>query len=353
MTHAPELHAVERTVIAYQRSAGSFIDALREVVDYQRRHIGPLAKFWSQRGFTAPPDRAEDVPPVPTDVYRSVRLSTSEARARRVFRTSGTTSGARGEAWRVSTRAYDEGAALAFKERVLPDYDRIAFQALVFDPATAPDSSLSHMVSDLHARYGVGDIDYALTPDAVHVEPLIQRLRDASTPQLVFGTAFGLVHLLDSLDAPVALPPGSRVVETGGFKGRSREIPRDEFYRLLCEQLGVPSDRVYSEYSMTELSSQLYSGWTAAPPTPHLLHPAWCRVVIRDPITLEPRSNGERGLVSFVDLANVDVPCAVLTSDLGTMHATGLELFGRAPGATPRGCSLAVEELLELTRASR
>lgn len=349
MNPAPALRATEAKVLEVQRGTLAFNDALTEVVRYQRAHIPALAAFWTGRGFTGDPEHPEDIPPVPTDVYRRVRLTSGEATPVTVFRTSGTTAGARGEAWRLSTRAYDEGAALHFKRLVLPDRDAIAFEALVFDPTEVPDSSLSHMVEDLHRRFGKGPITYRLHRDAFHVEPAAVRLRALEDPVLLFGTAFGLVHLLDAIDGTLALPEGSRVVETGGFKGRSRTVERGTFYAALRDTFALPRTHVLSEYSMTELSSQLYTAHLDTQPSALLRAPAWCHVIIRDPVTLQPLPAGDAGLVSFVDLANVDVPCAVLTSDVGRLVDGDLELHGRAGGATPRGCSLAVEELLALT----
>ena len=267
-----------------------------------------------------------------------------------VFRTSGTTSGARGEHWRLSTAAYDEGAARHFAAMVLPDGERRRFVKWCFDPAAVADSSLSHMVADLERRFGKGTAPWQLCSEGLRAEAL-DELAVLQEPVVVFTTAFALSWLLERLEAPVALPAGSLLIETGGFKGKSREIPRDELYAAAQAALGLPATAMLSEYSMTELSSQLYSRQVvdgAAGPTQRLLvPPAWCRVLAIDPATGQPVAEGEEGLLRFIDLANVETVVAVQTADRGRVTPVGVELLGRAPGAVARGCGLSVEELRE------
>ena len=141
-------------------------------------------------------------------------------------------------------------------------------------------------------------------------------------------------------------------METGGFKGRSREVPRPELYRELSRALGISADRMVNEYGMTELLSQLYEPVLADEAPTSLedrIHrpPPWLRVRALDPDTLAPRSPGQRGLLAFYDLANLGSVSAILTQDVGRVSVSGeVTLEGRAPGSEPRGCSLAMEELL-------
>ncbi len=116
--------------------------------------------------------------------------------------------------------------------------------------------------------------------------------------------------------------------------------------------LGIPAAHVVGEYGMTELSSQLYettlaaalAGREAAPG--FYAPPPWVRVTAVDPATLVPMPPGEIGIARIVDLANVDSAIAIQTSDRIRVTDDGVALLGRAPGATPRGCSLALDEML-------
>jgi hypothetical protein len=153
---------------------------------------------------------------------------------------------------------------------------------------------------------------------------------------------------------------GSVVVETGGFKGRSRFVPRGELYRALTAAVGVPAGRIVNEYGMTELLSQFYEPVLSgeAPEDPDRrwhVGPSWVRTRILDPETLDPVAPGEPGLLCHIDLANLDSAIAVLTEDVGVQpwgeedarpRDRGFRLLGRAEGAEPRGCSLVMEELL-------
>jgi hypothetical protein len=167
----------------------------------------------------------------------------------------------------------------------------------------------------------------------------------------VLATGFALVLLLDALAGRrIETPPGTAVMPTGGFKGRTRDIGAEELAVGVAAALGVERSRVVGEYGMTELSSQLYEGTLpggalhAAPGV--FLPPPWLRVAPVDPITLEPVPEGEPGLARFVDLANVDSAVAIVTLDRVERAGAGIRLLGRAPGAPARGCSLAVEEMV-------
>jgi hypothetical protein len=188
-------------------------------------------------------------------------------------------------------------------------------------------------------------------------------------PLLLLGTAFSFVHLLDYLagkNMRFSLPAGSRVMETGGYKNRSRSLPKAELHQLIAEKLGVPPSHILCEYGMSELSSQAYdlgalafrrrvfpgatkelAGETPALPgsvTGHFHFPPWARAQIISPETGLEVADGETGLIRVFDLANVFSVLAIQTEDLGIRRGDGFELVGRATLAEPRGCSLMMLE---------
>lgn len=158
------------------------------------------------------------------------------------------------------------------------------------------------------------------------------------------GTAFNFVHLLDHLDDAnllLQLPAGSRVLETGGYKGRSRELPKAELHAWITDLLGVPASHIISEYGMSELSSQAYDGVAGAQTNDRVFHfPPWARVQIVSPETSREVGEGETGLIRIFDLANVYSVMAIQTEDLGIRRGNGFELLGRAALSEARGCSL-------------
>jgi hypothetical protein len=167
-------------------------------------------------------------------------------------------------------------------------------------------------------------------------------------PVLVLATSFALVHFLDAVgDAIFRLPSGSRVMQTGGFKGKSREVAADELRADLARAFAIDRRSIVAEYGMTELTSQFYEK-TLFEASPHGIYasPPWARVVPVDPESLLPMPPGEIGIAKIVDLLNVDSAVAVLTQDRVRTTPDGFELLGRMPGAPSRGCSIAIDELL-------
>jgi hypothetical protein len=186
------------------------------------------------------------------------------------------------------------------------------------------------------------------------------------------GTAFSFVHLLDFLverDLWAELPTGSRVMETGGYKNRSRSMPKAELHALISERLGVPAENIICEYGMSELSSQAFAPGALAsrrrvpllcpeefagetPALPGFHFPPWARVRIISPETGREVADGETGLIRVFDLANVFSVAAIQTEDLGVRRGDGFELIGRAQMAEPRGCSLMSRSALRVPHSA-
>jgi hypothetical protein len=186
-----------------------------------------------------------------------------------------------------------------------------------------------------------------LDPEAIR-ETLTAAIR-RNRPVCLCGTAFSFIHLLDAWAGlpPLRLPRGSRVLETGGFKGRSREIAKPALYRQIARAFSVPDRAIWNEYGMTELTSQAYACGTSG------LHqtPPWARVLICDPATGREVPVGRRGLVRWIDLANIDSVLAVQTLDLAERTRDGFRLLGRMARTEPRGCSLGADDLAHASPA--
>jgi hypothetical protein len=247
---------------------------------------------------------------------------------------------------------------------MLPDGARPRMPALTPPPTEAPHSSLVHMVAELMRAFDPTGGRFYVREGRERFDEFERDLRSAAAaggPVCVIGTAFAFVHWIDTQPTPVALPAGSRVMETGGFKGRSREVSRDWLYGELGRLLGLATDRIAAEYGMTELSSQYYDdvllnaggrpgrgGAGAEPSVEHRrikVPPAWLRPLVVHPETLEPLPAGEAGVLVHFDLANRGSCVAVRTEDVGRIVGDGIELIGRLPAAEPRGCSLGADEI--------
>ncbi len=296
---------------------------------------------------------------LPTDVFRHARIAAHPAAEdQRVFRTSGTTHGARGAHPLRTADAYTRAALTWAAALLFPDGRPLRLVALLPTEAEAPDSSLAFMVARFGERFGplttvwrAGELDAAALRSALE-----QAAADEHAVALL-GTSFAFVHAEERLGAwRVALPPGSRLMQTGGFKGRSREVAPEALRRALARRYGLPESHIIGEYGMTELGSQAYEGCLAdalagRPPKPRRYRfPPWVRVSLADPETLAPAAGV--GLLRVDDPVNLDSVAFVQTSDLASIEAGEVVLHGRAPGAQPRGCSLAVEEALADADAS-
>jgi Acyl-protein synthetase, LuxE len=339
-------------------------DALAlDLARFQAAHIPAFARLARARGVDLGTARsASAIPAVPTDVFRLARLAVHPAGLDvALFRTSGTTQGARGEHPLRTTETY-ELAALAWGERFLWP-DGAALGAIVLAPpfSAQPDSSLGFMLDRFAAVLaGPSSFHVQLTDsgearlDLDGIARAAAHARELARPAIVLATSFALVHLIEQAQGlDLRLPPRSRVMQTGGFKGRSREVAPDVLRGLVAEAFGVPPDHVVSEYGMTELSSQLYEGSLVAalarrPGVRHGVYaaPPWVRIDAVDPVSLEPVPRGEIGIARIVDLANVDSVVAIQTADRVRVTPEGVELLGRLPGAAPRGCSIAADEML-------
>jgi acyl-CoA synthetase (AMP-forming)/AMP-acid ligase II len=148
-------------------------------------------------------------------------------------------------------------------------------------------------------------------------------------------------------------------METGGFKGSGRDMPRDVLYHEIETRLGVPPDRIVNQYGMTELASQFYDSVLLEKLSPRSvgprrkLGPPWARVRIVDPETGRDAEPGEVGMIVIHDLANTGSIAALESADLGRVVASGnagedgFEVLGRDPDAEERGCSIAADALFQ------
>jgi hypothetical protein len=244
------------------------------------------------------------------------------------YRSSGTTSADR------SATVLDENGLAIYAAAIKAGFTKTfghrgeTILALMPDTEVAPESSLSAMCHILGADFVFGDM---------WQERLIRIVEDAREPLILFGTAFAWVHFLDATSGIIGLPKGSRLIETGGYKGKSRELPKATLYEALAQRFAISTDDIWSEYGMCELSSQFYSKGlgTRLVPSPSI------RSFAINPITGSICDAEEDGLLVHIDAANWCSYAVIETQDWGNVDVDGhIELKGRAPGAKPKGCSI-------------
>jgi len=338
---------------------GDFNELALELFALQSKFNPAYQKICVARGVT--PQVINDwtqIPALPTAAFKELELSCiPRAERTAVFHSSGTTEQRPSRHFhRPESLAVYEASLLAGFEPHFEPAGRLVF--LTPGQAAAPHSSLVYMFDTLRRRRTppesvfLGQLagDGSWTLNFAAVRRRLEAAIESAVPLTLLGTAFSFVHLLDHLAEQglwFRLPAGSRVLETGGYKNRSRALPKARLQELIGERLGVPAAQIVCEYGMSELGSQAYAvrpaawpvtGQAASPPPFHF--PPWARAQIVSPETGREVADGGTGLIRVCDLANVFSVAAVQTEDLGVRRGTGFELLGRAESAEPRGCSL-------------
>lgn len=359
-----------------------FTTLARELFALQFSHVTPYRRLCEAHRMA--PDSLNDwrqIPAVPTTAFKELEL-TSLAPAERttVFHSSGTTEHrpSRHFHHQDSLAVYEASLLPWFARHLMPDMlglvclqraagpseysngalgqTRPIFLCLAPPPAQAPHSSLVHMFATVSHAFGAPNSRFLATVGADNSWSLdftatltvLRQAEQSSEPLVLLGTAFMFVHLLDELaqrGLRIVLPAGSRVMETGGYKGRSRELPKAELHALITPRLGVPPEFIVCEYGMSELSSQAYdrvvgSASIHSPQSSIFAFPPWCRALVVSPETGREVAEGETGLLRLFDLANVRSVMAIQTEDLAVRRGDRFELLGRAAQAEARGCSL-------------
>ena len=337
------IEAFERGERVDEEARDALID---DLATWQAAHIAEYGRLERRNGWP---------PALPTDVFRFRRIAAhDEARDIRVFRSSGTTSADRSVHVYADLSLYDLAARVAARHMLFPDLDRMRLVILAPPEDQAPDSSLDYMLSRFSEWFGSTSV-WVWRNDALDLDAMTEALRHAETSGeavAMLGTSFAFVHAEDGLgDRHFALPPGSRVMQTGGYKGRSREVDADVLLAALSARYQVPAAFIINEFGATELSSQMYEttlretiDGKAGPR--RLWVPPWVRATPVDPETLQPVDGDAVGLLRIDDCANLDSVCCIQTADLARRVDDGIVVLGRAVGATARGCSLAADQAL-------
>lgn len=325
-----------------------------EAFRYQWERLEPVQRLARREGWTRESIRTwQEVPLVPTQAFAEQILSTDPPKE--VFRSSGTLGSRRSEHHHPFPDLYRWAIEASFPGPSLPEttgrQGRVPILSLVPSRREAPDSSLAFMLEHVLECYGAPDSFVAWRGN--HLDGrgarsfLSARQRDGR-PTILLSTTLALDALISFLERQrlrFRLPAGSVLWETGGAKGRARDIDRVGLLERAEVLLGVPPDRHVEEYGMAELTSQAYTR-TLSGGAPGVFHfPHWVRVRALDPETLKELAPGEVGVLAIFDLANLGSALHVLTEDLGSVElGGGFRLLGRAKGAPLRGCSLLAED---------
>ncbi|SEQ69597.1 acyl transferase [Neolewinella agarilytica] len=327
MTRAQLLEQI-RTV-----TTETFDDLALDIFRYQAMHNNIYARYLELlRVEVSSVTQTTDIPYLPIALFKQYRLKSGHWPEVRTFTSSGTTGAVtshhplRQEDW------YRENARRAFERQYGPLAGRPVL-ALLPAYLERTGSSLVFMAEDFIQRSGHPDSGFFLD-DLPMLSEKLRRLKGGPAPPLLIGVSFALLDLAEQHSQDLGQ---TIVMETGGMKGRRKEMTRQELHATLSAAFGL--EQIHSEYGMTELLSQAY-----APREGVFLPAPTLRASTRE-ITdpLSPTPVGRNGALNLIDLANVDTISFIATDDLGRVQANGsFEVLGRMDASDVRGCNLLV-----------
>ena len=352
-----------QTLLAFMVQDGcsdaQFDELALRLFAYQYENNEAFRRFCQGRGATPRKVRGwRDIPAVPINGFKELTLSCQPPEScERVFMTSGTTRGeVKGRHFHPTLAVYDASMTRNFARRFMRGARGVRMGILFPDETALPNSSLAHYLALAAREFGGAGSRYFVSPQGMDSAALYETLaaiERGGEPCALLGASYSFVHVIDELQRRgqrFRLPPGSRVLDTGGYKGHSRELPMEDFYALLSATLGVGREHCINMYGMTELSTQFYDCGNAQVPSVKS-GPHWIRSRVVDPLTGREVERGERGILVHCDLANFNSVTTILTEDVGVAVDGGFLLLGRAEGAQAKGCSLAVEEFMQAAKA--
>ncbi|MDX1362715.1 MAG: acyl transferase [Arenibacter latericius] len=277
-------------------------------------------------------NRVEDIPFLPISFFKTHKVITGNFKPQIIFTSSGTT-GSEVSKHAVRDLSIYEKSYLSAFEAFYGDINEYCILALLPSYLEREGSSLIYMADDLIKKSNHPDSGFYLD-DVKHLRATLLKLEEANTKTLLIGVSFALLDMAEKYNLQLK---NTVIMETGGMKGRKKEMIREELHQLLMSGFGVP--QIHSEYGMTELLSQAYSYGNGI-----FYTPKWMKIFTReteDPLSLQ--EPGKSGGVNIIDLANVHSCAFIATQDLGKVHMDGsFEILGRYDHSDVRGCNLMV-----------
>lgn len=276
--------------------------------------------------------RLEDIPFLPIQFFKTHEILSTLGAVQTTFTSSGTTGMSTSKHHITNLEFYEESYRLAFSQ-FYGNIENYAVLALLPSYLEREGSSLIYMVDDLIQRSHNTESGFYLNNYEELIDKLI-KLDNEGQNILLIGVTYALLDLIEKQNFSLK---NTIIMETGGMKGRRKELIREELHSVLCKGFGVTE--IHSEYGMTELLSQAYSLGDGI-----FECPAWMKVLVRDPedaLTLIP--DGKTGGINVIDLANINSCSFIATQDLGKITGNNsFEVLGRFDNSDIRGCNLMV-----------
>ena len=312
-----------------------FLETALEVFHYQYLN-NPVYHYFTDSLRKNPSDihTLQDIPFLPVEFFRNHQIITGDPSFETVFESSGTTGMNPGKHFVRDLALYEESFLRSFR-LFYGDPDEYVIAALLPSYTERSGSSLVYMAEHLIKKSRNSYSGFYRNSNC-NLFYAVEKARSEEKKILLLGVSFALLDLAEASPADLS---GVIVMETGGMKGRRKELTRSELHAFLMQKFNLTT--VHSEYGMTELLSQAYSKGDGI-----FYCPPWMRIIIRDPqdpLTLYTGSAGTGG-INIIDLANLNSCSFISTGDLGKIYEDGgFEVLGRFDNSDIRGCNLMVE----------
>jgi phenylacetate-coenzyme A ligase PaaK-like adenylate-forming protein len=314
------------------QSSTEFEAIALEVFEYQAKSVRVYSNYLKLLNVVpSHVKKLAEIPFLPIRFFKERKIIAENRQTERVFMSSGTTGIIRSSHHLADLELYRNELIRAFK-MFYGDPSKYEILALLPSYQEQGDSSLLFMVDELMNASGSQGSYYLDNYEELRSKLML--LESEKRQAILFGVSYALLDFVEK--HPITLE-STRVIETGGMKGRRKEMVRAELHKQLQE--GFNCAEIHSEYGMTELTSQAYSSGLGIY-TP----PPWMRVSIRDmrdPFSVQP--DGRNGVINVTDLANLYSCAFIETQDIGRMvDGRRFEVLGRLDGSEIRGCNLLV-----------
>lgn len=317
------------------KSYSDFRETALQIFNYQFNNNAVYHDFVISLGKNPAEIRTpSDIPFMPVEFFRNHKIVTGDLPVEMIFESSGTTGFAPGKHFINDLGLYEESFLKSFR-LFYGEPEKFLIAALLPSYTERSGSSLVYMADNLIRRSHYPESGF-YKDNFEDLIPVLKKARKEQANILLLGVSFALLDLAENRLPDLS---GVIVMETGGMKGRRKELTRYELHDILREKLNVSS--IHSEYGMTELLSQAYSKGNGI-----FYCPPWMKILIRDPmdpltLMIEP---GQTGGINIIDLANINSCSFISTGDLGKVHDDeGFEVIGRFDNSDIRGCNLMVE----------
>lgn len=298
---------------------------------YQSAHNAIYRSFISNLGINPLSIHSlKNIPFLPVELFKHHKIVTGDSDIQLTFESSRTSGAVPSKHYVQDPSIYQQSILKGFNH-VFGNPEDYHIHGLLPSYLERSNASLVYMVQYLMDSSPGGNHGFYLNDRDRLIESLNQA-NEMDRKVLLIGVSFALLELSEHWKGPLG---NTLIMETGGMKGRGRELTRPELHQQLMSAFGT--DRIYSEYGMTELLSQAYSTGKG------IFHtPSWMRVFARDPYDpLHVLENNASGAINIIDLANVDSCAFLATSDLGKIGNDGsFEILGRMDFSEIRGCNL-------------